>query len=144
MLARPGQLRRRACRGGRVWRGALVLSLVVGLPVAVAVQNEAPDGATFAAEDWPFIGGDWANSRYSTLDQINTETVADLGAVWRLPFEGGASTRATPVVKDGILYIGAGTLACTRLMRPRAKPSGRSGLTRTPRLTSIPPVSVTS
>ena len=109
MLARPGQLRRRAFRGGRVWRGALVLSLVVGLPVAVAVQNEAPDGATFAAEDWPFIGGDWANSRYSTLDQINTETVADLGAVWRLPFEGGASTRATPVVKDGILYIGAGT-----------------------------------
>ena len=49
--------------------------------------------------DWPFIGGDWANSRYSTLDQIDTQSVANLAA----------STHATPVVKDGLMFIGAGT-----------------------------------
>ena len=89
--------------------GVLLLAVVVALPVAVTVQDSSSEGSTFAAADWPFIGGDLANSRYSTLDQINVASVAELGAAWRLPFEGRATTRATPVVKDGVLYIGSGT-----------------------------------
>ena len=89
--------------------GAQVLCIMVALPVVVGSQTDVLDGSTFAGNDWPFVGGDWTNSRYSTLDQINTETIANLGAAWRLPFAGGASTRATPVVKDGIMFLGAGT-----------------------------------
>ncbi len=86
------------------WIGATALA-VVGWSLVVHAQ----DGSTFASADWPFIGGDWTNSRYSTLDQINSDTVSDLGAVWSMRFEGGATTRATPVIKDGIMYIGSGT-----------------------------------
>ena len=86
------------------WFGATALA-VVGWSLVVHAQ----DGSTFASADWPFIGGDWTNSRYSTLDQINTDTVSDLGAVWSMRFEGGATTRATPIIKDGIMYIGSGT-----------------------------------
>ena len=49
------------------WFGATALA-VVGWSLVVHAQ----DGSTFASADWPFIGGDWTNSRYSTLDQINT------------------------------------------------------------------------
>ena len=66
-------------------------------------------GRVHGGADWPFIGGDWANSRHSTLDQIHTGNVGELGAVWSFGFEGRASTRATPVVADGVLYIGSGT-----------------------------------
>ena len=90
------------------WTLAAAIVALGVLPWAVATQT-AGDGSQFGHTDWPFIGGDWTNSRYSTLDQINRSTVATLGAAWSLPFDGGASTRATPVVKDGVLFIGSGT-----------------------------------
>ena len=94
----------------KLWTGVLILAAVIATPIAVAVQSgSATDGRSFAGADWPFVGGDLANSRYSTLDQINTGTIGDLGAVWNMRFEGGASTRAAPVVRDGVMYIGAGT-----------------------------------
>ena len=92
------------------WHGVAVVAAVVVMPIAVAVQSgSTEDGSAFATADWPFIGGDWANSRYSALDQISIQSVADLGATWSMRFEAGASSRATPVVKDGLMFIGAGT-----------------------------------
>ena len=84
---------------------------VLVLPWALARPSTqtAEDGSLFGHTDWPFIGGDWTNSRDSTLDQINRNAVADLSAVWSLRFEGGASSRATPVVEDGVLCIGSAT-----------------------------------
>jgi hypothetical protein len=35
-----------------------------------------------AGAQWSIVGGDWHNSRYSTLDRINTQTVARLGGAW--------------------------------------------------------------
>jgi quinohemoprotein ethanol dehydrogenase len=91
-----------------LWSGGVVLALLVVGSGTVAVQS-GEDGATFGHADWPFVGGDWANSRYSTLDRITTANVKDLGAAWSFRFDGGASTRATPVVKNGVLFIGSGT-----------------------------------
>ena len=79
---------------------------LVPMTAGLASSQEVPDGSRFGHADWPSIGGDWANSRYSTLDRLN---VGELGAAWSFSFEGGASTRATPVVKDGVLFIGSGT-----------------------------------
>ena len=84
-----------------------VAALVLALGPSGSAQSE--DGRTYGGADWPVIGGDWANSRYSTLDEIDTGNVGELGAAWSFPFEGRASTRATPVVDDGVLYIGSGT-----------------------------------
>jgi glucose dehydrogenase len=89
--------------------GSRLIGAAAALALGWSLAVHAQDGSTFAAADWPFIGGDWTNSRYSALDQINTATVSDLGAVWSMRFEGGATTRATPVIKDGVMYIGSGT-----------------------------------
>ena len=90
------------------WTLAAAIVALGVLPWAVATQTTG-DGSQFGHTDWPFIGGDWTNSRHSTLDQINRSNVATLGAAWSLLFDGGASTRATPVVKDSVLFIGSGT-----------------------------------
>jgi alcohol dehydrogenase (cytochrome c) len=58
--------------------------------------------------EWPLVGGDTTNRRYSTLTQINTATVKNLGGSWVKKFDGGASSRATPVVVDGRMFISAG------------------------------------
>jgi quinohemoprotein ethanol dehydrogenase len=61
-----------------------------------------------AGSQWSIVGGDWHNSRYSSLKQIRTETVARLGGAWTSQkFDAGAS-RATPVVKDGVMFVTAG------------------------------------
>ena len=69
-------------QGSRL-RWALVTAIVaVGvLPWVVARPSTqtAGDGSRFGHTNWPFIGGDWTNSRHSTLDQINRSTVATLG-----------------------------------------------------------------
>jgi alcohol dehydrogenase (cytochrome c) len=74
----------------------------------VAVQQSQEDGRVLPSRDWPLVGGDWASARYSTLDQINTTNVKTLGAAWTKRFGAGGSTRATPVIKDGLLVIPAG------------------------------------
>ena len=61
------------------------------------------------AGDWPTTGGAPGNTRYSTLDQINTRTVAQLRPVWvyhtgDLPPDGRGEIQATPIVVDGVLY----------------------------------------
>ena len=84
---------------------AVAAAVLLGPPGAAQPQPESTHGAA----DWPYIGGDWANSRYSTLDAVDTRTVSELGAAWSFPFEGGASTRATPAAADGVLYVGSGT-----------------------------------
>jgi glucose dehydrogenase len=63
-------------------------------------------------KEWPLVGGDWGNTRYSTLRQINTSNVKGLKGAWMTPlnsgFGPGFSQQATPVVRDGVLYITTG------------------------------------
>ncbi len=92
---------------------SITVGIFVGLlaiPAPVAVQRGEEDGGALPARDWPLVGGDWTSARYSTLTQINTQTVKTLGGAWVKKFGGGASTRATPVIKDGAMFISAGTL----------------------------------
>jgi alcohol dehydrogenase (cytochrome c) len=52
--------------------------------------------------------GDWGNTRYSTLTQINTQTVNRLGAVWMsFRLTPPANSRAMSVVKDGMMFFTA-------------------------------------
>jgi quinohemoprotein ethanol dehydrogenase len=61
-----------------------------------------------AGAQWSSVGGDWHNSRYSTLSRINTQTVARLGGAWSSPRFDAGTSRATPVVKDGVMFVTAG------------------------------------
>jgi len=79
--------------------------------VAIAV------GATLAADsrasDWPAVGGDIGNTRYSPLAQINAQNVTKLGAAWVSDKVGPApSSRAVPVIDNGMIFFTAPPNIC--------------------------------
>ena len=84
--------------------GALGLSV---LTVAGCSDQGAGDWRKAAGREWPMIEGDWGNTRYSTLEKINAANVKTLGGAWVHKFE-GETTRATPVVARGLMFITAG------------------------------------
>ena len=92
-------------------RNAGVL-LVVGLSLLPMPAQAQPDFRKPAGAEWPLVGGDWNNTRYSTLSQINPSNVKPMKGAWmaRLNsgFGPGFSQQATPVVKDGVMYITTG------------------------------------
>lgn len=72
--------------------------------IAATANEELPAG-----KEWPLVGGDWGNTRYSTLAQITVHNVMSLNGAWvSKPFEDGAASRSTPVVKDGLMFVTAG------------------------------------
>src|SRR5512138_2131719 len=61
-------------------------------------------------KDWVTNGGNLTNQRYSTLKQIDTTNVKQLKGAWmtRLKGSGAAgkySFEASPLVKNGIMYV---------------------------------------
>ena len=65
-----------------------------------------------AGKEWATVGGDWSNSRYSTLEQITPANVKDMKAVWVTHLGSGLgrkySLEGTPLVKDGVMYLASG------------------------------------
>ena len=80
------------------------------------VETSPPnnDGVVkYASTEWATHGGDYYNRRYSMLNQITTENIADLKPTWVSSLggsgaEGKYSGEATPIVADGIMYIATG------------------------------------
>ena len=68
-------------------------------------------GVMCAQSDWPAYGGNLANTRYSALDQINTQNVTKLAQAWVFDTrpQGGAksnrSAQVTPLVVNGVMYV---------------------------------------
>ena len=58
-----------------VWVAAVACAIAV--PSAGLAQR-APDLRKPAGKEWLTIGGDWGNTRYSTLAQINRNTIKTL------------------------------------------------------------------
>jgi len=61
-------------------------------------------------KDWVTNGGNLTNQRYSTLKQIDTSNVKNLKGAWMIRLKGSGfggkySHEATPLVKDGIMYV---------------------------------------
>ena len=93
---------------GLQWGFAVALAVgIAALPAGVQGQDPE-DGRGYPAGDWPLVGGNWSSSRHSALADITLDTVDRLGGAWAARLEGGAASRATPVVRDGILYLTAG------------------------------------
>ncbi|SFO64666.1 quinohemoprotein ethanol dehydrogenase [Variovorax sp. PDC80] len=66
---------------------------------ANAAQKQTPD--------WPSIGLDYAETRFSKLDQVNAGNVKQLGLVWSYDLQSTRGVEATPLVVDGIMYVTA-------------------------------------
>ena len=102
----------RALTAGLLWAlfSAPVLAQDATLRAATAVQKV--DGAFITANaahtpDWPAIGVDYGETRFSRLDQLSTHNVKDLGLVWSYNLESTRGVEATPVVVDGVMYVSA-------------------------------------
>src|SRR6266446_6427289 len=64
-------------------------------------------------KDWVTNGGNLTNHRYSTLNQVDTRNVKQLKGAWMTRLKGSGfggkySAEATPLVKDGIMYVVTG------------------------------------
>ena len=64
-------------------------------------------------KDWVTNGGNMTNQRYSTLKEINIGNVKQLKGAWMVRLNGSGiggkySAEATPLVKDGIMYVVTG------------------------------------
>jgi outer membrane protein assembly factor BamB/mono/diheme cytochrome c family protein len=83
---------------------ALCAVLVLGnIAQALAANHEA-------SHEWLSVQGDLNNQRFGHLDQINRRNISKLGAAWISdPFEGGATSRMTPLVHDGLMFFAAGS-----------------------------------
>ncbi len=54
---------------------------------------------------WPTYNGDPGGNRYTTLTQINKDTVARLAPKWMFTLPDAGLLQVTPVVVDGIMYV---------------------------------------
>ena len=75
--------------------------------VTSAVDSASIKANTATSNDWPTIGLDYAETRFSKLNKITADNVKTLGLVWSYPLESSRGVEATPVVVDGIMYVTA-------------------------------------
>jgi quinohemoprotein ethanol dehydrogenase len=81
--------------------------------ISKAPAFSADELVAWPTRDWPTVGGNIFNQRYSALTQIDRDNVAQLKGVWRTHLNGSGlepkySGEATPVVHDGVIYIATG------------------------------------
>ena len=69
-----------------------------------AIDDQVLVSAKDYPGDWLNHGLDYAETRYSPLDQINAENVDRLGLAWSLELGTKRGIEATPIVVDGIMY----------------------------------------
>jgi alcohol dehydrogenase (cytochrome c) len=82
---------------------AAVAALLLTAPMALAQTAEElldPDPA-----DWPTYGRTLDMSRFSPLDEINRDTIGDLGLTWSRSLGFVIDAQFSPAVYDGIMYI---------------------------------------
>ena len=86
----------------------LLVAGVLAICAPIALRSE--DGRQPASKEWATVNGDLSNTRYSTLTQINPQTVGKLAGAWTsAAFDAMGTGRAMPVVRDGLLFITAGS-----------------------------------
>jgi quinohemoprotein ethanol dehydrogenase len=107
-----GDMRRQGRRAIAVVTTLSFLFLMVGPTLAADPEMDrllrSPVG-----KDWITNGGNLTNQRYSTLKQIDTINVPQLKGAWMTRLKGSGfggkySFEASPLVKDGIMYVVTG------------------------------------
>ena len=75
----------------------------VGSPANVTAERLI--NAASEPDQWMTHGGTYAEQRFSTLDQITTDNVAELGLAFHVDLDTTRGQEATPLMVDGTLYI---------------------------------------
>ncbi|MEP7306869.1 MAG: pyrroloquinoline quinone-dependent dehydrogenase [Acidobacteriota bacterium] len=92
-------------------------TLSIGVVAVIAIAWTMAGRAADKNRDWPAYAGDKGSTKYSSLDQINKDTIKNLKIAWRrsgMPEEmreqfpntqAPANYQHTPLMVDGVLYI---------------------------------------
>jgi quinohemoprotein ethanol dehydrogenase len=100
----------------RTWKpvpglALLAVIFVAGAQAAAAAGSAANvntkrllDPAATAA-NWMTYGGTYAEQHYSPLNQINKDTVAQLGLAWFADYDTNLTQAGTPLEIDGVIYV---------------------------------------
>ncbi len=93
-----------------LWFCAVLLFASSG--VLAAANRGDPELRQPASGEWLHVGGDWSNSRYSTLVQVTRDNVKNLKGAWVTHLGSGLgakySLETTPIVKNGVMYVTTG------------------------------------
>src|ERR1043165_3708956 len=95
-------------------RAAMTAALVFALPRVASAQTTperikavvgAIDSASIQAnaatsKDWPTVGADYAETRYSKLSEITDKNAKDLGLVWTYSLDSTRGVESTPLVES--------------------------------------------
>src|SRR5215510_3608000 len=93
---------------------AILMGVGLLFPGALPVRAADPEIDRMlqspVSKDWITNGGNMTNQRYSTLKQINVDNVKQLKGAWMTRLKGSGlggkySHEASPLVKDGIMYV---------------------------------------
>ena len=82
----------------------LVLASWGGLVIGSIPYVIKANAVDTASGDWLLHGRTYDDQRFSPLEQINEQTVANLGLVWAREMGTTRGLEATPLVEHGILY----------------------------------------
>jgi len=103
---------------------------------ALLCRTAFPQSISAPAKDFPVVGGNLANQRYSSLSAITPANIAKLGGAWMTHVSDGAigaNLEGTPVVVNGVMYVpgAAGTIlsldAATGEIKWKYKPEAGAG-----------------
>ena len=84
---------------------ALLATLPAGYAQTVRIDDSALRNAGKSGGEWLTYGLTPGETRYSTLNQINTSNVSRLGLAWSLELgRGGGNQEGTPLYSNGTLY----------------------------------------
>jgi len=84
------------------------LAVVAGILGTALVSTGTPVFAQ-AGNEWTKYGGDYANTRYSTLDQINVRNVSKLKVAWIHSLGALETQEATPLIVGDTMYVSSST-----------------------------------
>ncbi len=71
-------------------------------------KGVAPQIDKKTTQDWANVGNDKGGTRYSSLNQINTQNVKNLKVAWTYHLDegkNGSTIECAPVVVDGVMYV---------------------------------------
>ena len=74
-------------------------------PAVTAVTSTRLQAATAEAGNWLSHGRSYDEQRFSPLDEIDTDTIGDLGLAWYFDVPTQRGMEATPIVVDGRMYV---------------------------------------
>lgn len=89
--------------------GVLAIGLAFATPSGAQVTDDIlSSGHRGDPSTWPYYGGDYSQSRYSDLDQINRDNVKRLQPAWTFHtgvYNVSSGLETTPVVHGGAMYL---------------------------------------